>query len=46
MTRRLDDEDTVDDEQVMTPEQFGSFIKADIARWTQLAKARGIQLDS
>ncbi len=32
--------------QVMTPEQFGSFIKADIARWTQLAKARGIQLDS
>ncbi|MDP3412426.1 MAG: tripartite tricarboxylate transporter substrate binding protein [Polaromonas sp.] len=32
--------------QVMTPEQFGSFIKADIARWTQLARARGIQLDS
>ncbi|WP_395057930.1 Bug family tripartite tricarboxylate transporter substrate binding protein [Polaromonas sp.] len=32
--------------QVMTPEQFGNFIKADIARWTQLARARGIQLDS
>ncbi len=32
--------------QVMTPEQFGNFVKADIARWTQLARARGIQLDS
>ncbi|MDW5442103.1 tripartite tricarboxylate transporter substrate binding protein [Polaromonas sp. SM01] len=32
--------------QVMTPEQFGEFIRADIARWTQLARARGIQLDS
>ncbi len=32
--------------QPMTPEQFGDFIKADIARWTQLAKARNIQLDS
>lgn len=32
--------------QVMTPEQFGTFIKADIARWTQLARARSIQLDS
>jgi tripartite-type tricarboxylate transporter receptor subunit TctC len=32
--------------QVMTPEQFDNFIKADIARWTQLARARGIQLDS
>ncbi len=32
--------------QVMTPEQFGNFIKADIARWTDLARARGIQLDS
>ncbi len=31
---------------VMTPAQFGAFIVADIARWTQLAKARGIQLDS
>jgi tripartite-type tricarboxylate transporter receptor subunit TctC len=32
--------------QVMTPEQFGNFIKADITRWTELARARGIQLDS
>ena len=31
---------------VMTPEQFGDFMKADIARWTQLARARNIQLDS
>lgn len=31
---------------VMTPEQFGEFMKADIARWTQLAQARNIQLDS
>ena len=31
---------------VMTPEKFAEFIKADIARWTQLARARGIQLDS
>ncbi len=31
---------------VMTPEQFGNFMKADIARWTQLARARNIQLDS
>jgi len=31
---------------VMTPEQFGDFIRADIARWTKLARARGIQLDS
>jgi tripartite-type tricarboxylate transporter receptor subunit TctC len=31
---------------VMSPEQFGDFIKADIARWTQLAKARNIQLES
>ena len=31
---------------VMTPEQFGAFIKTDIARWTQLARARNIQLDS
>jgi tripartite-type tricarboxylate transporter receptor subunit TctC len=31
---------------IMTPEKFGEFIVADIARWTQLAKARGIQLDS
>jgi tripartite-type tricarboxylate transporter receptor subunit TctC len=31
---------------VMAPEQFGAFIKADIARWTQLARARRIELDS
>jgi tripartite-type tricarboxylate transporter receptor subunit TctC len=31
---------------VMTPEQFGEFIKTDIARWTQLARARKIELDS
>jgi tripartite-type tricarboxylate transporter receptor subunit TctC len=31
---------------IMTPQQFGEFIVADIARWTQLAHARGIQLDN
>ena len=31
---------------VMTPEQFGAFVRADIARWTQLARARDIHLDS
>jgi tripartite-type tricarboxylate transporter receptor subunit TctC len=31
---------------VMSPEQFVAFIKTDIARWTQLAKARNISLDS
>lgn len=31
---------------VMTPEKFGEFIVADIARWTKLARERGIQLDS
>jgi tripartite-type tricarboxylate transporter receptor subunit TctC len=30
----------------MTPEQFGEFIRKDIARWTAVAKARGIRLDS
>jgi tripartite-type tricarboxylate transporter receptor subunit TctC len=30
----------------MSPEKFAQFIRADIARWTQLAKARNIQLDS
>ena len=29
----------------MTPEQFGQYIAADIARWTALAKSRGIRLD-
>ena len=32
--------------QAMSPEQFGDFIRADIARWTALAKARNIQLDN
>lgn len=31
---------------VMSPEQFASFIKTDIARWTKLAKDRQIELDS
>ena len=31
---------------IMTPEKFGDFIVADIARWTQLARARGIQLEN
>ncbi len=30
----------------MTPEQFGAYIKADIARWTKLAKERNIELDN
>jgi len=29
----------------MTPEQFGEYIRAEIARWTALAKARNIQLE-
>ena len=29
----------------MTPEQFGQYMRADIERWTTLAKARKIQLD-
>jgi tripartite-type tricarboxylate transporter receptor subunit TctC len=28
----------------MTPEQFGAYIRADIARWSALAKARGIEI--
>jgi tripartite-type tricarboxylate transporter receptor subunit TctC len=31
---------------VMGPEQFGDFIKTDIERWTRLARARNIQLES
>ena len=31
---------------VMSPEQFSAFIKADIARWTKIAKDRNIQLES
>ena len=30
----------------MSPEQFGQYIRADIARWTQLARDRKIELDS
>jgi len=30
----------------MTPEAFASYVKADITRWTALAKARGIMLDA
>jgi tripartite-type tricarboxylate transporter receptor subunit TctC len=29
----------------MSPDAFGKFIKADIARWTQLVKDRNIQLE-
>jgi tripartite-type tricarboxylate transporter receptor subunit TctC len=29
----------------MTPEQFGDYIKSEIARWTALAKARNIHLE-
>jgi len=29
----------------MTPQQFGDYMRADIARWTRLAKARNIHLD-
>jgi tripartite-type tricarboxylate transporter receptor subunit TctC len=30
----------------MSPEQFGAYIKADIARWTKLARERNIELDN
>jgi tripartite-type tricarboxylate transporter receptor subunit TctC len=30
----------------MTPEAFGAYIRADIARWTSVARERGITLDS
>ena len=29
----------------MSPEQFGQYIVAEVARWTALAKARNIRLD-
>ena len=32
--------------QVMSPEQFATFIKTDIAKWTKLARDRKIELDS
>ncbi len=31
---------------VMTPEQFGEYMRTDIARWTKLAKERDIHLDN
>jgi len=33
------------DPMPMTPEQFGAFMRADIARWTALARERNIHLD-
>jgi len=30
----------------MTPDELGAFIKAEIVRWTAIAKARNIQLDN
>jgi len=33
------------DSMPMTPEQFASFIRTDIARWSALARERGISLD-
>jgi hypothetical protein len=29
----------------MTPDQFGRYIRAEIARWTALAQARHIRLE-
>jgi tripartite-type tricarboxylate transporter receptor subunit TctC len=29
----------------MAPEAFGQYIRQDIARWTQVAKERGIEID-
>jgi tripartite-type tricarboxylate transporter receptor subunit TctC len=29
----------------MSPEQFGSYIQAEVTRWTALAKERKIQLE-
>ena len=30
---------------LVTPEQFGDFIKADVTRWTAVVKASGVQVD-
>lgn len=30
----------------MTPEQFGQFMQADIAKWAKLAKERSITLEN
>ncbi len=32
--------------KAMTPDEFGAFMRADIARWTALAKAKNIKLDA
>jgi tripartite-type tricarboxylate transporter receptor subunit TctC len=32
--------------QAMTPEAFGKYIQADIARWTALVKAQNLQIDA
>jgi tripartite-type tricarboxylate transporter receptor subunit TctC len=29
----------------MSPEQFGDYIKSDIAKWTELVKARKLELE-
>jgi tripartite-type tricarboxylate transporter receptor subunit TctC len=29
----------------MSPEQFGDYVKSDIAKWTELVKARKIELE-
>jgi tripartite-type tricarboxylate transporter receptor subunit TctC len=31
---------------IMSPAQFGEFIRTDIARWTKVARERNIQLDT
>jgi tripartite-type tricarboxylate transporter receptor subunit TctC len=33
------------DPMPMTPEQFGSYIREDIAKWTKLAKAKNIEIE-
>jgi hypothetical protein len=30
----------------MSPEQFGEYLRNEVARWTKLARDRNIQLDS
>jgi tripartite-type tricarboxylate transporter receptor subunit TctC len=34
------------DPMPMSPEQFGEYVRSEIARWTKLARERGIQLDA
>jgi tripartite-type tricarboxylate transporter receptor subunit TctC len=34
------------DPMPMSAEDFGRFVQQDLARWTQLARERNIQLDS